>query len=225
MELSNREVQTVDAERSLDAGVFTSWLRRARYSLRTEKGSTVACGPCRACCCAYYFIHVRPEEKTTLARIDKRLLFPAPGLPKGNRLMGYFEDGRCPMLTDAGCSIYEVRPVTCRMFDCRVFGAVGVLSGEANQADIDRQAARWRFRYPTEGDRLAHAAVKRAAEYIAAHRSAFPQEKAPTGATQIALMALKTYRLFLHGEGAFKADSVPLQALLDAAECFKQPGR
>ena len=56
--------------------------------------------------------------------------------------MGFDERGRCPMLTDAGCSIYAHRPRTCRTFDCRVFTAAG-LSPESPaiaEALMDRES-------------------------------------------------------------------------------------
>ncbi|MFA6001077.1 MAG: hypothetical protein WC828_03075 [Thermoleophilia bacterium] len=38
-------------------------------------------------------------------------------------------DGCCPMLIDGGCSIYEHRPLTCRIYDSRVFAAAGIVAG------------------------------------------------------------------------------------------------
>ena len=100
----------------------------------------VPCGTCVACCASGQFVHVGPDEADTLAHIPTALLFDAPrGLGK---LMGYDEQGRCPMLTDSGCSIYDHRPQTCRTYDCRIFEAAGV---RADQPLIRERADRWRF--------------------------------------------------------------------------------
>lgn len=72
--------------RDLPAGGFSSWLRRTRVALLEEDGADVPCGECSACCTTSHFVHVRPEETQTLARISRELLFPAPGLPDGNVL-------------------------------------------------------------------------------------------------------------------------------------------
>ncbi len=63
------------------------------------------------------FVHIKPDETQTLRRIPRALLFPAPGLPKGHRVMGYDDRGYCPMLVDDKCSIYEDRPQACRTYD------------------------------------------------------------------------------------------------------------
>lgn len=116
-----------DPAGELPAGDFPAWLRHTRQVQQVRGvGSEVPCGSCTACCRSSLFIHIRPDETRTLARIPKALLFPAPGLPKGNVLMGYDERGHCPMLVDDECSIYADRPQTCRDFDCRVLAAAGL---------------------------------------------------------------------------------------------------
>lgn len=202
----------------LAAGCFTSWLRRARHSLLTERESSVPCGDCRGCCSSYYFIHIRPEERETLSRLDRRLLFPAPGLPKGHRLLGHFEDGACPMRIEAGCRIYAHRPVTCRMYDCRVFAAAGIMAGDARQETINRRVRQWRFSYPTAGDRAAHEAVRAAAAFILSARELPEGVTLPTNPTQAALLALKVYHLFAAGGPACVALSTAEAARAVLAE-------
>ncbi|HET7720760.1 MAG TPA: YkgJ family cysteine cluster protein, partial [Acidimicrobiales bacterium] len=102
---------------TLPAGRFSTWLVRI--------GVDVPCGTCTACCTSSQFVHIGPDERDTLSRIPKALLFPAPGQPKGHVVMGYDERGHCPMFVDGACSIYEHRPRTCRTYDCRVFPAAG----------------------------------------------------------------------------------------------------
>ncbi len=66
------------------------------------------------------------------------------------------------MLRDDGCSIYEHRPRTCRTYDCRVFPATGI-EPDGDQEPIAQRARRWRFDFPTEGDRAEHEALRSAA--------------------------------------------------------------
>jgi len=144
----------------VEAGPFLPWLDEVRVAIRGEGETDVACGTCTACCSSSQFVHVEPDEVDALAHIPKALRFPAPGLPKGHVLLGYDERGRCPMLTDAGCSIYEHRPRTCRTYDCRVFEAAGL---EADKPLIAERARQWRFDHPTPADEAAHESIRRAA--------------------------------------------------------------
>jgi len=198
--MHNRKKAKITEEttgQGLPAGCFSSWLRRTRNALAKEKGSVVNCGPCKACCTSSYFIHIRPEEKQALSRIDKKLLFPAPGLPKGNVLLGYFENGYCPMMTDKGCAIYEHRPLTCRTYDCRIFAAAGIDAGEEDQVLINQQARLWQFSYSTGSDHAQHEAVKAAALFLQTRGKIFPEGTIPRNPSQLALMAIKVYKVFL----------------------------
>jgi Fe-S-cluster containining protein len=132
---------------SLLAGEFTEWLGELAAALRGDGDTDVACGSCVACCSSGQFIHIGPDESDALAHIPAELLFPAPRLPKGNVLMGYDEQGRCPMLGDSGCTIYEHRPRVCRTYDCRVFPAAGVFPEEPEKTAIAERARQWRFSY------------------------------------------------------------------------------
>ena len=85
----------------------------------------------RAVRCVHRVLHVVPVRAHRTRR-DRHarahpaaLRFPRPGRPKGHVVLGYDEHGRCPMLGDHGCTIYEHRPRTCRTYDCRVFAATG----------------------------------------------------------------------------------------------------
>ena len=167
------------------AGDFASWVVGMQGALRGEAGSDVPCGSCTACCTASQFVHIGPDETDTLLHIPHALLFPAPRMPRGDVLLGYDERGRCPMLIDDECSIYEHRPRTCRTYDCRVFPAAGLRAGEEDddKALIDRQTQRWRFTYPTADDRIRHDAVRAAAAYLDRHPEVFADGTAPTAAT------------------------------------------
>ena len=136
------------------AGDFSHWLHGAEVSLRSgDGGADVPCDACRGCCRSSMFIHIKPEETQTLRRIPRALLFPAPGLPKGHVLMGYGDQGQCPMFVNNECSIYEDRPQACRDYDCRVFAATGVLVDIETQPEIARRVKEWVFTYKGEEGR------------------------------------------------------------------------
>jgi len=181
----------------LDAGPFSAWLDRARNALLESTGSDVDCGDCRGCCRSSYFIHIRPDETGALERIDPRLLFAAPTMPKGHVLMGYDQQGRCPMLVAGNCSIYAQRPHTCRRYDCRIFAATGLAAGDDEKSEINQRVRQWRFSYPNEQDRLEHDAVRAAATFVADHPDCFPNGMVPTAPSHLALLAIKVYGVFL----------------------------
>jgi uncharacterized protein len=181
-------------KQGLHAGNFSSWLRRARIALTEETGTDVPCDGCFACCTSSHFVHIGPEETNALARIPRELLFAAPGLPKGHALLGYDEGGRCPMLAGNRCSIYDVRPYTCRNYDCRVFAAAGVA---ADKDLITQRVRRWRFGYPTPQDRLQHAAVRAAARFVQGHARLFPGGATPRDPAHVSVLAVKVSDVFL----------------------------
>jgi uncharacterized protein len=127
------------------AGRFGPWLQEVHSAIGGDGVMDVPCGSCTGCCQAAQFVHIEPDETDTLAVIPAELLFPAPRLPRGHVLMGYDEHGRCPMLADGGCTIYEHRPRTCRTYDCRVFAATGVEPDPDTQAAVAERVRRWRF--------------------------------------------------------------------------------
>ena len=172
---------------SLPAGRFSTWLDRI--------GADVPCGTCTACCTSSQFVHIDPDERDTLARIPKSLLFPAPGLPKGHVVMGYDERGHCPMFVDGACSIYEHRPRACRTYDCRVFPAAGLEPDHDGRAKIAEQVRRWRFDFPEPVDETLHAAVRAAAVYLRANAHLLPG-LVPSNSTQLAFLAVRLRELF-----------------------------
>lgn len=124
---------------SLDAGSLTIWLGEIRVGGPMD----VPCGDCTACCRSSQFVLVEADEEDAHAHIPAELLFPAPGRP-GDHVLGYDREGRCPMLVDDTCSIYERRPRACRAYDCRVFAATAVDPGE-DKPLIRERVHRWRF--------------------------------------------------------------------------------
>jgi hypothetical protein len=180
----------------MEAGFFGAWLTAARASLRGQgRGLDVPCGECVGCCTSSLFIHVRPGETDTLAVIPARLLVRAPGRPRGHMLLGFAEDGSCPMLTDRACSIYERRPCTCRDYDCRMLAAAGLDAGDGKDA-INERVRAWVFRYEGDVERRAHDAIRAAATFIRDRRGSFPGGAAPSAGADIAVLALKVYPVF-----------------------------
>jgi len=179
----------------LDAGDFATWLIEMNAALRGDSSANVPCGECTACCTSSQFIHIEPNEKETLAAIPKKLLFPAPGLPTGHRLMGYDERGHCPMFRDGACTIYDSRPRTCRTYDCRLFAATH-LAKLHPKADIANQSARWKFQFSTPEDRVRLRAVRSAEKFLRTATN-IPVGEGPLNLPQRALLALKIHHLFL----------------------------
>jgi len=156
----------------------------------------VPCDGCTACCTSSQFVHIEPDETETLARIPNELCFPAPGLPRGHVVLGYDEHGRCPMLGDGGCSIYEHRPRTCRTYDCRVFAASGIELDDGDKTAIADRVRRWRFSHPTAADRAEHDAARAAAAYLRDHAGELTGQ-VPSGSTALAVLAVEVSEVFL----------------------------
>jgi Fe-S-cluster containining protein len=151
------------ADGDLAAGDFGEWLAGMRAAIRGERDADVDCDGCSACCTAGQFVHIGPDETATLARIPRRLLFPAPLMPQGHVVIPHDARGHCPLLVGGRCSIYEDRPRTCRTYDCRVFAATGVVPDDGLIAE---RAARWRFTYASPADRAEHAEMRTTAVAI-----------------------------------------------------------
>lgn len=197
---------------------FSSWLKTTRSELQNKKGIDVPCGSCTACCTSSYFIHIAPEEEQTLASIPQELLFPAPGLPNGNMVMGFDEKGHCPMLKDNTCSIYENRPLTCRTYDCRVFAACNLSAGGKEKQLINEKASQWQFSFSKQADKQLLDAVKMAAFFLLEHSKKFPARFVPGNNTQLAILAIKVHKVFLQGTG--KMDDI-VTSVIKAANDFK----
>ena len=149
------------------------------------------------------FLHVGIDEHDALARIPRELLVPAPGRPD-LLVVGYDENGHCPMFVDGACSIYSDRPRTCRHYDCRVFAAAGV---EPHQPAIAPRVREWQF--TTDDDSAAALRAVSAAAAFVATRAAELGDVAPRGATRIALAAIRLRHLF--GDGEPKVDAVRVE--------------
>lgn len=210
--------------RELPAGDFSAWLARMREALRPGAGTDVPCAECCACCSTAHFVHVGPDERDVLSLVPRELQFPAPGLPAGHVVLPYDERGRCPMLADDGtCSIYDHRPRTCRVYDCRVFTAAGM---DADREEITVQSRRWRFTYPASEDGEEHEAVRAAARFLRDHAAAFPPGFVPD-APRLCVLAVEVCHLFLGrgrgGRGEARPPDAELVAAIDQAGRLLQP--
>lgn len=216
------DLEDVTDRSELPAGSFSSWVKHTKSAVADKGTADVPCGTCIACCTSSYFIHVGPDEVEALRRIPKALLFPAPGLPKGNVLMGYDEHGRCPMLKNGLCSIYEHRPKTCRNYDCRIFPAAGIESD--GRELINRQIRRWKFSYASPVDRVEHEAVQTAAKFLREHADRFPKGAIPVGATQLAILAIRVFDVFLDPGIATRTDFEIVEIIVAKMNEFESAG-
>jgi len=173
-----------------DAGPLAAWAVATVTVAAGVADADVPCGTCTACCRAGWFVHVAPDEAEALRRIPAALRFPAPGRPPGHVVVPHDDRGRCPMLTDAGCSIYEHRPRTCRAFDCRVFTATGLRPDDDGAVDVARRADAWRFDTSADEDRRRWEAIRAAVDRLSA-RIDRPGD--------LAAAAARVHELFLDG--------------------------
>jgi Fe-S-cluster containining protein len=148
------------------AGELSSWFAAMQVALRGEGETDVPCGRCTACCRSAQFVHIEPDETDTLAHVPAALRVRAPGRPRGHVVLGYDEHGRCPMLGEHGCTIYEHRPRTCRTYDCRVFAATGI-APDPTQPAVAERVRRWRFVVDTPAARRLRDELERAAADLA----------------------------------------------------------
>jgi hypothetical protein len=203
----------------LPAGDFSAWLRAMRRALAGDGEMDVACGDCRGCCVSSYYVKVRERETDALARITANLGDQSlePG-PAGSRLMGYQANGHCLMLRDGNCSIYQHRPETCRTYDCRVFTAAGMDAGP-DKPVINQRVAQWEFTFPTRADRDEQRAVGAAATFLRQHPVRFPGGYVPSRPSDVAVLAIKSYEVFLHPP---EGDAAIRTALVDAVIRFER---
>ena len=181
----------------LPAGEFSAWLREMRAALAGSGDSCTPCGDCYACCSTSHFVHIEPDEHETLSVVPRVLTFPAPGAPAGHLVLPYDARRHCPLLDEQGrCTIYDRRPRTCRVYDCRVFAAAGI---PADREPISRRAARWEFTFADEHARAEHAAVRAAARFVRDNAGLFPGGAVPEDPAQLAVLAAKAAGVFLFG--------------------------
>lgn len=139
-------------------------------------------------------------------------------------MMGYRDDGHCPMFEAGRCSIYAHRPQTCKDYDCRIFAAAGIDAGGPEKRVINERVQAWRFRYRNAGLRRAHEAIRAAAAFIRNRRQSFPEGRAPASPTGIAVLALKSHGIFLDPACAPLTDEARARAMIQASREFDAGG-
>lgn len=187
--------------------------------LRGEQEANVPCDGCVGCCVSAYPIPLRPTDKVALASVPDRLL-QWPSRPGALARMMYREDGTCPMLEAERCTIYADRPRTCRDYDCRIYAATGLVPDGARPV-IQRRVREWQFGFDGEGEVAQAGAVRAAAQFIREHAALFPASARTHSATAIAVLAVKTWPLFI--AGAMPQDMAAastVQRLLDESRRF-----
>ena len=175
---------------------FAAWLRATRATLEKDVPADVPCGSCNACCRTYHQLHLRPGEKRARKRLPREYLSVARGLPPGYLLLGYTDEGACPVLVGGRCTIYEDRPLVCRTYDCRMYAATGVAP---DRPEIAEQVRRWRFSHASAADRELHEAVLAAVRFIREHPQCLPSEAARRQPIRVATLAVATHESFLAG--------------------------
>ena len=207
-----------NAGQIIDAGPFGQWLTQARAALRGNGGMAVPCGECVGCCTSGYSILLRPHD-VALDVVPVKFLSTAPGLAYPHARMNPLENGHCPMFQQGRCAIYAHRPQTCLDYECRVFAAAGIQTGDSRPV-INQRIRQWRFSYESEHDQRAHEAVKAAASFMTTQASLFPSGWLPNNPSGIAVLAVKVYQLFLDGSEPLETDADVARSLMNAARAF-----
>jgi Fe-S-cluster containining protein len=209
------------ASDTLDAGPFGAWRAQMSAVLRGRGESEVACGTCVGCCTSSYFIPVDDDETETLAVLPQELLVRAPGQYGGRSLLGYRDNGHCPMFdAGRGCTIYAKRPRTCRDYDCRVFAAAGAEAGGGDRSTINQRIRQWRFTFEDSTEQRRHDAMRAVARFIREHGASFPRGRAPRAPGEIAVVALKAHEVFLDTAVATRAPEELALAIIAATRAF-----
>jgi hypothetical protein len=134
--------------------------------------------------------------------------------------MGYRDDGSCPFLVERRCSIYTDRPQTCRDYDCRIYAAAGLVPDGSRPVIASRVGA-WEFSLSSEQDRHEANAVKRAARFIRDNAALFPKAMRAGSATAAAVLAVKTYPMFLAPHESLSAEEMA-KRVMGAARIFDE---
>jgi Fe-S-cluster containining protein len=192
--------------------------------LRGERFADVPCGDCVACCVSSYPIPLRSSDELARERVPEQWLIGAAE-PGEQWLMGFRQDGSCPFLEQRCCSIYAARPQTCRDYDCRIYAAAGLTPDGDRQAIAQRVQA-WEFDFASEQERQDADAVRRAAQFIRTHAAWLPPAMRAASATAAAVLAIKTFALFVRASHTPDSRGDPIQQVVqrvvDAARAFDQ---
>jgi hypothetical protein len=187
--------EAIDKPQEIPAGPFGAWLAAMQACLHGDAGTDVPCGDCVGCCVSSYFIPVRPQDKGALARIPPELLMRTRHNGDTNVVLGYRDDGTCPML-----------------------------AGGTDKEVINRRVRAWRFVFEDEAARRAYDAIRTAASFIRDKKARFPGGRAPSSPTGIAVLALKAHEVFLDPDWRLFSDTEIAERILAAGRAFDSAG-
>lgn len=83
----------------------------------TQAADPVPCGSCTACCRHHQLVEVRHEwgdDPILYAETQRTIMGGRPAV-----VLKHNDAGECVYLCAGQCSIYDIRPIVCRGFDCR----------------------------------------------------------------------------------------------------------
>ena len=119
-----------DAKRSVNSSTrdfLAAWWR--------GDAGPVPCGGCSACC---YYDGIPVDKKSDRRRLPYLL---TERDADGGLVLQRRADGACAHLGARGCTVYQHRPSACRSFDCRAFGAMGLVE----HCDPNHRIPDWEF--------------------------------------------------------------------------------
>jgi len=100
-----------------------------------EKGISVPCGECHACC-----THVNAQLYPHELRLDFKTKFSKS---EGKYHLKHKANGKCTYLNQQGCTIHNRVPKVCRTFDCRYMGFFNII--HPTHDGITAASKRWIF--------------------------------------------------------------------------------
>lgn len=183
-------------ENKIAAGEFSEWVIDFIHTMKGKGEGNVPCGECVACCTSSKFIHIKPIDVAAIKSIPQELMFPAPGLPRGNFILGYDQNGHCPMFSKGKCTIYESRPETCRQYDCRVLAATEA-STSSESEEISNRVSAWEFQYSLQESRQSKKAVKLAVKFLEEYSDLFPPGYIPKSMPKFSSFVIRIHSEFI----------------------------
>jgi len=111
----------------------------------------VPCGTCKGCCRDIGLVELSPGDSSQLKRqwVGDKVCLPRK------------ENGDCVYLEENGCSVYDIRPVTCRYFDCRLYQIAGTLHKDTS-TELNTTIQNWDLDklYATKEDKIRGIATR-----------------------------------------------------------------
>ncbi len=192
------------------AGDLGRWVADMAAVLRGTAGAEVPCGACVGCCSSRWPVALRDGDAAAAAKFPPQSIVAPANAPTGLRYAVPLEDGRCTMLCGKQCSIYPIRPQTCRDFDCRLFAATGIDAAGEDKPLINERIQAWRFSYASPADEERHEALRAAARFLQKALLHPGSPRLPSSPVAIAGLAFKAHPVFLQETSR----DMPFEALL-----------